>query len=72
MELADLHNRIETQGSMIAEQVQRLQNADLLVKDLYVENAHLAATVQRLEQHRARMNMMHQQRQGLNGLPGMP
>ncbi|XP_018802902.1 PREDICTED: blastoderm-specific protein 25D isoform X2 [Bactrocera latifrons] len=72
MELADLHNRIETQGSMLAEQVQRLQNADMLVKDLYVENAHLAATVQRLEQHRARMNMMHQQRQGLNGLPGMP
>ncbi|XP_036340199.1 blastoderm-specific protein 25D [Rhagoletis pomonella] len=72
MELADLHNRIEAQGSMIAEQVQRLQNADLLVKDLYVENAHLAATVQRLEQNRARMTMMHQQRQGLNGLPGMP
>ncbi|XP_053957328.1 blastoderm-specific protein 25D isoform X1 [Anastrepha ludens] len=72
IELAELHNRIETQGSLIAEQVQRLQNGDLLVKDLYVENAHLAATVQRLEQHRVRMNMMHQQRQGLNGLPGMP
>ncbi|XP_004518525.1 blastoderm-specific protein 25D isoform X1 [Ceratitis capitata] len=71
MELADLHNRIENQGSMIAEQVQRLQNADILVKDLYVENAHLAATIQRLEQHRARMNMVHQ-RQGINGLPGMP
>ncbi|XP_067622615.1 ninein homolog isoform X2 [Eurosta solidaginis] len=69
MELNELHNRIETQGSMIAEQVQRLQSADVMVKDLYVENAHLTATVQRLEQHRARMNMMHQQRQnGLNGL----
>lgn len=32
-------------------QMERLARADILVKDLYVENAHLIATVQRLEQH---------------------
>lgn len=31
--------------------MERLARADILVKDLYVENAHLIAAVQRLEQH---------------------
>lgn len=62
---------------MIAEQVQRLQNADILVKDLYVENSHLTASVQRLEQQRVRANMIQQQqqqqqRQNCSVLPGMP
>lgn len=33
IELNDLHGRLESQGALIAEQVQRLQNADILVKD---------------------------------------
>ncbi|KRJ98109.1 blastoderm-specific protein 25D isoform X4 [Drosophila yakuba] len=76
VELNDLHSRIETQGVLLAEQTQRLQNADILVKDLYVENSHLTATVQRLEQQRARVNLIHQQQQQQRlvggGLPGMP
>ncbi|XP_016976662.1 blastoderm-specific protein 25D isoform X3 [Drosophila rhopaloa] len=77
VELNDLHSRIETQGAMLADQTQRLQNADILVKDLYVENSHLTATVQRLEQQRARVNLIHQQQQQQQrlvggGLPGMP
>ncbi|XP_017032022.1 ninein homolog isoform X3 [Drosophila kikkawai] len=84
VELNELHGRIETQGVMLADQTQRLQNADILVKDLYVENSHLTATVQRLEQQRARVNLIHQQQQqqqqqhrlvgaaSLGGMPGMP
>uniref|UniRef100_A0A1A9WUV4 EF-hand domain-containing protein n=1 Tax=Glossina brevipalpis TaxID=37001 RepID=A0A1A9WUV4_9MUSC len=76
IELNDLHGRLEAQGALIAEQVQRLQNADLLVKDLYVENSHLTANVQRLEQQRYRVNFMQQQqptqRPSCSGLPGMP
>lgn len=69
--MGDLRNRIEAQGMMMAEQSQRLQNADILVKELYVENSHLTATVQRLEQQRTRANLLHHH-QGLSGLPGMP
>ncbi|KAH8377562.1 hypothetical protein KR093_005926 [Drosophila rubida] len=80
VDLNDLHGRIEAQTVMLADQTQRLQNADILVKDLYVENSHLTATVQRLEQQRARVNLIHQQQQqqqhlvggGLTGLSGMP
>ncbi|XP_070071622.1 ninein homolog isoform X2 [Drosophila takahashii] len=76
VELNELHSRIETQGVMLADQTQRLQSADILVKDLYVENSHLTATVQRLEQQRARVNLIHQQQQQQRlvggGLPGMP
>nr|NP_001260092.1 ninein, isoform F [Drosophila melanogaster]AGB92628.1 ninein, isoform F [Drosophila melanogaster] len=76
VELNDLHSRIETQGVLLADQTQRLQSADILVKDLYVENSHLTATVQRLEQQRARVNLIHQQQQQQRlvggGLPGMP
>lgn len=72
----ELHGRLEAQGALIAEQVQRLQNADILVKDLYVENSHLTASVQRLEQQRVRANMLQhqqqQQRQSCTGLPGIP
>ncbi|KAI8125922.1 Blastoderm-specific protein 25D [Lucilia cuprina] len=75
IELNDLHGRLEAQGALIAEQVQRLHNADILVKDLYVENSHLTASVQRLEQQRVRANMLQQQqqqRQSCTGLPGIP
>ncbi|KAM8715418.1 hypothetical protein ACLKA7_002467 [Drosophila subpalustris] len=79
VDLNDLHGRIEAQTVMLADQTQRLQNADILVKDLYVENSHLTATVQRLEQQRARVNLIHQQQQqqhlvggNLTGLSGMP
>ncbi|XP_017857993.1 PREDICTED: blastoderm-specific protein 25D isoform X2 [Drosophila arizonae] len=63
VDLNELHSRIEAQAVLIADQTQRLQNADILVKDLYVENSHLTATVQRLEQQRARVNLIHQQQQ---------
>ncbi|KAM7354565.1 blastoderm-specific gene 25D isoform 2-T2 [Cochliomyia hominivorax] len=73
IELNELHGRLEAQGALIADQAQRLQNADILVKDLYVENSHLTASVQRLEQQRARANMLQQQQlQSCNGLPGIP
>lgn len=77
VDLNDLHGRIEAQTVMLADQTQRLQSADILVKDLYVENSHLTATVQRLEQQRARVNLIHQQQQhlvgaNLSGLSGIP
>ncbi|XP_075153955.1 blastoderm-specific gene 25D isoform X2 [Haematobia irritans] len=75
IELNDLHRRLEDQTAVITEQVQRLQNADILVKDLYVENSHLTASVQRMEQQRLRANMIQQQqqqRQNISVLPGMP
>ncbi|XP_073820865.1 blastoderm-specific gene 25D isoform X2 [Musca autumnalis] len=75
IELNDLHGRLEAQGALIVEQVQRLQKADILVKDLYVENSHLTASVQRLEQQRVRASMLQQQpqqRQNCSVLPGMP
>uniref|UniRef100_A0A1I8P950 EF-hand domain-containing protein n=1 Tax=Stomoxys calcitrans TaxID=35570 RepID=A0A1I8P950_STOCA len=76
IELNDLHGRLEAQTALITEQVQRLQNADILVKDLYVENSHLTASVQRLEQQRVRANIIQQQqqqqRQNISVLPGMP
>ncbi|XP_030079029.1 blastoderm-specific protein 25D isoform X3 [Drosophila hydei] len=78
VDLNELHSRIEAQAVLIADQTQRLQNADILVKDLYVENSHLTATVQRLEQQRARVNLIHQQQQkqqigaSLSGVSGIP
>lgn len=71
-EIVDLKHKLETQNMIIAEHVQRLANADLLVKDLYVENSHLAASIQRLEQQRSRANLLHQHHQGLSGVPGLP
>ncbi len=56
---------------MIAEQSHRLTNADLLVKDLYVENSQLNAAIQRLEQQRNR-NSLILQHQGITGISGMP
>lgn len=70
-EIAELRNRIEAQGMIMAEQNQRLANADILVKDLYVENSHLSATIQRLEQQRSRANLLHQH-EGVSGVPGLP
>lgn len=77
LELSELRNRIENQGMIMTEQTQRLANADVLVKELYVENSHLTATIQRLEQQMCRVNLIHQhqhqhQHQSLSGLPGMP
>ncbi|EDV98839.1 blastoderm-specific protein 25D isoform X2 [Drosophila grimshawi] len=79
VDLNDLHGRIEAQTVLLADQTQRLQNADILVKDLYVENSHLTATVQRLEQQRARVNLIHQHQQQhqlvggtISGLSGIP
>lgn len=71
-ELSELRNRLETQGMIMTEQTQRLANADVLVKELYVENSHLTATIQRLEQQMCRVNLIHQHQQSLSGLPGMP
>jgi hypothetical protein len=38
-------------GHVSSSQMERLARTDILVKDLYVENAYLIATVQSLEQH---------------------
>lgn len=68
-EINELRGRLDTQNIFITEQAQRLTSADMLVKDLYVENAHLTATIQRLEQQRSRGIL---QMQVINGMPGMP
>jgi uncharacterized protein (DUF1786 family) len=76
-ELNELRNRLEAQGIVIAEQAQRLASADLLVKDLYVENSHLSASLQRMEQQLSRnafmqMTQAHHQQSHLGSLAGMP
>lgn len=80
-ELNELRNRLEAQSIVISEQATRLASADLLVKDLYVENSHLTASIQRMEQQMTRQTLMHlaqhhapQQQQMGNpyGMPGMP
>lgn len=69
-EITELCQRIEAQNNLIAEQSHRLTNADLLVKDLYVENSQLSAALQRLEQQRNRNSLILQH--GIPGIPGMP
>lgn len=60
----------------VADQVQRLAKADILVKELFVENSHLRANIQRLEQQTMRNNYLFQQHAGappgLNGVPSFP
>lgn len=73
---------MEAQSIVIAEQAQRLASADLLVKDLYVENSHLTASFQRMEQQLARSTLMQksfasqahhtQQTHHLGSITGMP
>ncbi|GAB0099295.1 blastoderm-specific protein 25D [Sergentomyia squamirostris] len=53
-EISELRNRLEAQTIIITEQAQRLANADILVKDLYIENSHLTSNMQRLEQQNNR------------------
>lgn len=69
-EITELCQRIEAQNNLIAEQSHRLTNADLLVKDLYVENSQLSAALQRMEQQRNRNSLILQH--GIAGIPGMP
>lgn len=79
-ELNELRNRLEAQSIVISEQATRLASADLLVKDLYVENSHLTATIQRMEQQITRQTFMHlaqhhqpkQQMGSLGSITGMP
>jgi ninein len=81
-ELNELRNRLEAQSIVISEQATRLASADLLVKDLYVENSHLTATIQRMEQQITRQTFMqlaqhHQSKQmgslsSMRSLTGMP
>lgn len=71
-EINELKNRLDTQNLIITDQAQRLTNADMLVKDLYVENSHLTATIQRLEQQKNRSMLSMQHTSGLNGMTGMP
>ncbi|XP_069682970.1 ninein homolog isoform X3 [Periplaneta americana] len=49
--LQTTQEKLNQQTSACKEQMERLARTDVLVKDLYVENAYLVATVQRLEQH---------------------
>lgn len=78
-ELNELRNRLEAQSIVISEQATRLASADLLVKDMYVENSHLTATIQRMEQQLARFTLMQQFAQqsksqlgSLGSITGMP
>ena len=70
-ELNELRNRLEAQSIVISEQATRLASADLLVKDLYVENSHLTATIQRMEQQLARHSLMQQFAQSKSQLGSM-
>ncbi|CAG9815388.1 unnamed protein product [Phaedon cochleariae] len=56
-EKTDLHSRLkylqdklDQQVRISRDQLEKLERTDLLVKDLYIENAYLIASVQRLEQ----------------------
>lgn len=56
-EVADLQvilqctqEKLEQQGEISREQMNRLTRSDILVKELYVENAHLLASIQNLEE----------------------
>ncbi|XP_063698937.1 ninein isoform X2 [Culicoides brevitarsis] len=76
LEIIELRNRLEAQTVVITEQAQRLANADLLAKDLFVENSHLTSAIQRLEQQRTRQALLqlsqhlpHLNQQGLGHLP---
>lgn len=78
-ELNELRNRLEAQSIVISEQATRLASADLLVKDLYVENSHLTATIQRMEQQITRQALMHlaqhhspKQMNSMGSITGMP
>lgn len=78
-ELNELRNRLEAQSIVISEQATRLASADLLVKDLYVENSHFSATIQRMEQQLARHSLMQQfaqqsksQLSSMGSITGMP
>lgn len=83
-EIAEMSNRLEAQSIVIADQAKRLASNDILVKDLYVENTHLAAQVQRLEQQKVRATLLQQYTQAASGnghphphqlsgiVPGMP
>ncbi|XP_055539809.1 blastoderm-specific protein 25D isoform X2 [Wyeomyia smithii] len=59
-EITELRNRLEAQSMVISDQATRLASNDMLVKDLYVENSHLMAQVQRLEQQKARATLLQQ------------
>uniref|UniRef100_A0A1L8DD27 Putative blastoderm-specific protein 25d isoform x2 n=1 Tax=Nyssomyia neivai TaxID=330878 RepID=A0A1L8DD27_9DIPT len=59
-EISELRNRLEAQTIIITEQAQRLANADILVKDLYIENSHLTSNMQRLEQQNTRNAYLYQ------------
>lgn len=78
-ELNELRNRLEAQSIVISEQATRLASADLLVKDMYVENSHLTATIQRMEQQLTRHTLMQQFAQqsksqlgSMSSITGMP
>ncbi|CAG9864195.1 unnamed protein product [Phyllotreta striolata] len=45
-----LQEKLDQQVSISREQLDKLEKTDMLVKDLYVENSYLIASVQRLEQ----------------------
>ncbi|XP_076382040.1 blastoderm-specific gene 25D [Megalopta genalis] len=58
--LRSTQERLQVESQTNAEQAERLIRTDILVKDLYVENAYLSANLKRLQQHN---NML----KGLNG-----
>ncbi|XP_058453361.1 blastoderm-specific protein 25D isoform X2 [Malaya genurostris] len=59
-EISNLRDRLEAQSVVISEQANRLASNDVLVKDLYMENSNLLVQVQRLEQQKARAQLLQQ------------
>ncbi|XP_031844031.1 blastoderm-specific gene 25D [Nomia melanderi] len=49
--LRNTQERLQIESQTSAEQAERLVRTDLLVKDLYIENAYLSANLKRLQQH---------------------
>lgn len=70
-EVADLQvvlqcttEKLEQQGEICHDQMNRLTRSDILVKELYVENAHLLAAIQNLEE---RCLLLLQQQNSITG-----
>lgn len=55
---------------VIAAQAQKLTDADILVKEMYVENSNLMATIQQLRTRAGILQMQHQSLSGLSGMQG--
>ncbi|CAK9830652.1 Blastoderm-specific protein 25D [Anthophora retusa] len=57
--LRSTQERLQTEFQTSAEQAEQLARTDILVKDLYIENAYLIANLKRLQQHYHMLTGLH-------------